>query len=84
MHPDSRARSTEPRARCPRRPRRPGWRGRRAATSPAPKAAAVQQHDPVVLGQAEGQIERMDILLQVLDSFLADVLRAQNSKSIRP
>ena len=38
------------------------------------EAAAVQQHDPVVLGQAEGEIERMDVLLKVLDGILADVL----------
>ena len=40
----------------------------------ASKPSAVEEHDPVVLGQAERQIERMDILLQVLDGFLSDVL----------
>src|SRR6476646_7928998 len=38
------------------------------------KAAAVQQHDPVVLSQAESEIERMDVLLQVLNRFCAYVL----------
>ena len=36
--------------------------------------AAVQQHDAVVLGQPEGQIERMDVLLQIFDRVVADVL----------
>src|SRR3954469_5953983 len=38
------------------------------------KSATVQQHDPVCLGQPEGEIERVDILFQVLDSLIADVL----------
>ena len=38
------------------------------------ESAAVQQHDSVVLGQSEGEVERVDVLLQVLDRLLADVL----------
>ena len=75
MPADNLARWIEPRARFlhrPHRPRlasdtrkRPVWRF---------EAAAVQQHDAVVLGQAESKIERMDVLLQVLDGIFADVL----------
>ena len=38
------------------------------------KSATVQQHDAVRLGQPEGEIERVDILLQVFDRFIANVL----------
>src|SRR5262245_17416499 len=34
------------------------------------EAAAVQQHDAVVLGQAEGQVEGVDVALQVLHRVL--------------
>ena len=49
------------------------------------EATTVEQHDPVILGQSECEIERVNMLLQVVDRFVAlSVLRAQNSKSIRP
>src|SRR5438094_13403 len=38
------------------------------------EATAVQQHYAVLLGQPEREIERMDVLLQVLDRLLAEVL----------
>ena len=38
------------------------------------EAAAVEQHDAVRLGQAEGEIERVDVLLQMLHRFIANVL----------
>src|SRR5579859_2819808 len=49
--------------------------GQRDAQRPVGRieAAAVQQHDPVVLGQAEGEIKRMNVLLQVFDGFFSYV-----------
>src|SRR4029077_17272843 len=38
------------------------------------EAAAVQQHDPVVLCQTESEVEGMDVLLEVFDSVRSDVL----------
>ena len=38
------------------------------------KAAAVQQHDAMVLGQPEHDVERMHVRLHPLDDVLADVL----------
>src|SRR5262245_22397024 len=50
--------------------------GERDAQGPVRRieAAAVQQHDAVLLGQAEREIQRMDVLLEVLDRFVAEVL----------
>src|SRR5205814_4155874 len=50
--------------------------GQRNAKRPVGRleATAVQQHDSVVLGQTEGEIERVDVLLEVFDRVLADVL----------
>jgi hypothetical protein len=38
------------------------------------KASAVQQDDAVGFGQPEGEIERMNVLLQIIDRIVADVL----------
>src|SRR6266852_7360247 len=38
------------------------------------EAAAVQENDSISLGEAEGEIERMDVLLQVFHRFIADIL----------
>src|SRR6058998_1289416 len=38
------------------------------------EATAVEQDDAVLLGEAEREVERMDILLQVLDRLFANVL----------
>src|SRR3954469_16931294 len=38
------------------------------------ESTAIQQDDPVGLGQAECEIERVDVLLQVLDGIVADIL----------
>ena len=38
------------------------------------EAAAVQKYDPICLGQAEREIERMNIFLQVIDRFVTDIL----------
>src|SRR6516225_9622830 len=38
------------------------------------EAAAIQKHDPVILGQAKREVERMHVLLEVLDGVFANVL----------
>src|ERR1700753_4237276 len=50
---------------CERHPKRPVRRF---------EAAAIQENDSVSLGEAEGEVERMDVLLQVIDRTVADIL----------
>src|SRR6266513_1541821 len=38
------------------------------------EAAAVQKNNSISLGEAEGEIERMDVLLQIFHRFVADIL----------
>src|SRR5215510_16464487 len=38
------------------------------------EAAAIEQHDSVILGQSECEIERVYMLLQIFYRFVADVL----------
>src|SRR5437667_8344448 len=41
------------------------------------EAAAVQQHNPMILGQTEGEVERVDILLKIFDGVLPDILASK-------
>src|SRR5207245_5235917 len=38
------------------------------------EAAAIQKHDSVIVGQTKRQVERMHVLLEVLDGFLPNPL----------
>src|SRR4051795_13558268 len=73
-HPDNPSRSSERRVRCLHRLRRTGSPGTPASTTEAPRSPPIQQHDAVILGQSEGEVERVNGLLQVLNGLVADVL----------
>ena len=81
MRPDSRGQSSVRRARCFRRPRQADWPMTRAATSSgASKPPPFEQDDSVRLGQPESEIERVDILLQIFNRFVADILTSPELK----